>query len=208
MDNEKILINRKTLKAIASDTRMNILKALGNRKYTLSELSSKLSLSNATVKEHLDVLVNSDLIKKNENDYKWKYYSLTEKGKKLINPKEVKILISFMVSFLATIGFLITIFSRNTNLAVRSTKNMAMKVGTYSSEVVNDIVTESSQAMSSNAIDGINQIATVSIPSTISNIPLFLIIMSILFGIITIFLLGIYIQEKRSKKKIKIQVID
>lgn len=208
MDDEKILINRKTLKAIASDTRMNILKALNNRKYTLSELSSKLDLSNATVKEHLDVLVSSDLIKKQENNHKWKYYSLTDKGKKLINPKEVKFLISFMVSFVATIGFLISIFSRNANLAVRSTKDMVMNAGTYSSEVLNEAATESSQVVSSKAIDGINQVAVTSLPSATNNVPVFLIIMSILFGLITIFLLGIYIQEKRSKKKIKVQIID
>lgn len=103
MDN-KIIIDRPTLKAIAVDTRLEVLKSLGKRQKTLTELSKELNLSPATLKEHLDILLNVNLIKKNESR-KWKYYNLTYKGINLINPQETKALLSFVLGLILTIGF-------------------------------------------------------------------------------------------------------
>jgi predicted transcriptional regulator len=64
MTEEKILIDRDTLKAIASDTRLDILKSLSKRKKTLSELSKVLNLKSPTIKEHLDHIINSNLVLK------------------------------------------------------------------------------------------------------------------------------------------------
>ena len=103
MEDEKILIDRKTLKAISSDTRMDLLKHLSNRRYTLSELSKKMDLKNPTIKEHLDNLIDSNLVKKEESENKWKYYSLTRKGKKIIQPEEVNVLFAFSFSLLSAL---------------------------------------------------------------------------------------------------------
>ena len=78
---EKITIDKDTLKAIASDTRLNILKQLDKKKHTLSDLSKSLKLSGPTIKEHLDVLSKAGLVRKEASLRKWKYYSLTLKGK-------------------------------------------------------------------------------------------------------------------------------
>ncbi|GEM_PF-3545372 len=100
----KIVIDKPTLKAIAVDSRLDLLKSLGKRQKTLSELSKEIGLSPATLKEHLDILLKVELIKKNEAR-KWKYYSLTYKGINLINPKETKALWSFVLGLIMTIGF-------------------------------------------------------------------------------------------------------
>jgi len=80
-------IDRKTLKALAADTRLDILKSLGKRRKTPSELSKELSLATSTVVEHLEKLEEADLIRKEETGHKWIYYNLTEKGSALVKPK-------------------------------------------------------------------------------------------------------------------------
>jgi len=80
-------IDRKTLKALAADTRISILKSLSNRRKTPSELSRELSLATSTVVEHLNKLEEADLVKREETGHKWIYYNLTEKGGNLIRPR-------------------------------------------------------------------------------------------------------------------------
>jgi len=82
---DKNFFDKETLKAISSDTRSEILNLLNNKNYTLSDISDKLKLSNSTVKEHLDILNKNGLIIKEDTERKWKYYSLTPKGKYFCN---------------------------------------------------------------------------------------------------------------------------
>ena len=82
MDN--IVISRDDFKALASSTRTQIIKLLQERNHTLSELSKKLGLSNPTVKQHLDILEKAVLVQPLDEGRKWKYYSLTRKGKNML----------------------------------------------------------------------------------------------------------------------------
>ncbi len=122
---EKIVLDKETFKALAVDTRLNILKMLNSKSYTLSDISELLGMSNSTVKEHLDVLCNAGLIKKEETDRKWKYYSITFKGKRLIEPREVKVLFAFAVTVLSAIGLAIA-FIRNFHIVERP-EQMALR---------------------------------------------------------------------------------
>lgn len=80
-------IDRKTLKALAADTRLDILKSLSYRRKMPSELSKELNLAPSTVIEHLDRLEEADLVRREETGHKWIYYNLTEKGESLVRPK-------------------------------------------------------------------------------------------------------------------------
>jgi len=80
-------IDRKTLKALAADTRLDILKSLGKRRKTPSELSKELNLAPSTIIEHLNRLEEADLIRREETGHKWIYYNLTKKGSSLVKPK-------------------------------------------------------------------------------------------------------------------------
>jgi DNA-binding transcriptional ArsR family regulator len=80
-------IDRKTLKALAADTRLDILKSLGKRRKTPSELSKELHLATSTVTEHLDKLESADLIRREETGHKWIYYALTKRGENLVKPR-------------------------------------------------------------------------------------------------------------------------
>ncbi len=109
---EKILIDKETLKAIAVDTRLNILKLLFKKKYTLSDIAEILGLGNSTIKEHLDILSKAGLIKKEDTKRKWKYYSLTFKGRRLIEPREIKVLFAFITTLIAAVGMAF-VFAKN-----------------------------------------------------------------------------------------------
>jgi DNA-binding transcriptional ArsR family regulator len=80
-------INRETLKALASESRLDILKALADRRKMPAELAKQLGLSGSTVSEHLNVLEKAGLIKRIETGHKWIYYELTDKGVGLARPK-------------------------------------------------------------------------------------------------------------------------
>lgn len=112
---QKIVLDDKSFKALSSDSRVGILKSLGERRRTLSELSQKLDLGNSTVKEHCDILIDAELIKLVDEGRKWKYYQLTQKGKQIIMPglmDEVRVLIVLCLGVIAIGG--ITFFAMQT----------------------------------------------------------------------------------------------
>ncbi|MEK6958256.1 MAG: ArsR family transcriptional regulator [archaeon] len=84
----EISLTKNEFKALSSDTRVTILKSLDERNYTLSELAKKLGVAPPTAKQHTTILMQSDLIELKDEGRKWKYYSLTRKGKDLLYSKQ------------------------------------------------------------------------------------------------------------------------
>ncbi len=103
-DDEKISLDRSTFRVLSSDTRIQILKLLGKRRMTLSEMSKFLRMSVSSVKEHLDSLSQAGLIVQMDEGRKWKYYELTGKGKEIISPVEKRVFIVLGVSVLAAVS--------------------------------------------------------------------------------------------------------
>lgn len=112
MDGEKLVLDRKSFGALAVDSRVNILKALRERRKTLSELSQELGQSVSTTKEHLQKLEEAELIKKMEEGHKWKYYRLTRKGEQIVSPNtEVRVWILLAVSAMAFLYSALTMYA-------------------------------------------------------------------------------------------------
>ncbi|MBD3304630.1 metalloregulator ArsR/SmtB family transcription factor [Candidatus Woesearchaeota archaeon] len=103
MDEAKIVLDQDTFKALATGTRVKILKTLDKRRHTQSELSAVLDMSVPTVKEHLGALEKTGLVKRNEEGRKWIYYSLTEKAKCVLDPerKRLWIVLGFFLASVA-----------------------------------------------------------------------------------------------------------
>jgi DNA-binding transcriptional ArsR family regulator len=80
-------LDRRAIKALASDTRVAILKSLGVRRKMPSELAREQELAASTVIEHLGVLEGANLIRKVKTGHKWIYYELTRKGQELAAPR-------------------------------------------------------------------------------------------------------------------------
>ena len=129
----RIILDEKSFKALSADSRVSILKNLGERRKTLTELSQKLNLGSSTVKEHCDILVNAELIKQIDEGRKWKYYELTSKGKQITQPNlfdEVKVLIVLCLSTLVVGGFVFFMLMSLTG--VQSNATRAMVANDYS----------------------------------------------------------------------------
>lgn len=88
---ESLTLDREALKALASDTRLDILKRLDERQKTVTELARDLGLNKATVFEHCERLLGADLIQKIEDDRKWVYYQLSWKGRRILHPERMTI---------------------------------------------------------------------------------------------------------------------
>lgn len=88
---DEVVIDRALLKAIGAESRISILKSLLERRKTQSELADGLSLSAPTVLEHLDHLEGAGLVQKIDEGRKWKYYEITQKGRRLVKPSKVPI---------------------------------------------------------------------------------------------------------------------
>lgn len=116
-------IDRKTLKALAADTRLDILKSLSKRRKMPSELSKELDLATSTVTEHLDKLEEADLIRREETGHKWIYYQLTEKGESLVRPRiPIQFVLVLSISLLIiTAGFVYVNYYTGSNVALAPT---------------------------------------------------------------------------------------
>lgn len=170
---EKVLIDRQTLKAIAVDTRLSILKHLSKRNYTLSELSSLLGLRPPTLKQHLDSLLAADLVKKLDSENKWKYYTLTEKGRRLVEPREIKVLFMFLVSLFGAIAFAAKLVS---NFTITQTEPMLQSARSFGAM-------EEAMPM---AMDAATAVPADPIPSVVG---------FLFFLALSAFLLGVYLKK-------------
>ncbi len=84
----EISLTKNEFKALSSDTRVTILKSLDERNYTLSEIAKKIGVAPPTAKQHTTILMQSGLIELKDEGRKWKYYSLTRKGRDLLYSKQ------------------------------------------------------------------------------------------------------------------------
>ncbi len=84
----KITLDMETFKALASPTRLDVLKQLDDRRKTVTELARDMELNKATVHEHIGMLVKTGLVRKVDEGRKWIYYELTWEGKRLLHPTE------------------------------------------------------------------------------------------------------------------------
>jgi DNA-binding transcriptional ArsR family regulator len=101
MEEDKIVLDRKSFEALAVDSRVKILKSLKERRKTLSEIAKEQGMSVSGVKEHLETLEGVGLIEKKDDGHKWKYYELTKKGGNIVAPRELRVWILLSMSFIA-----------------------------------------------------------------------------------------------------------
>lgn len=107
----KVTLDREAFKALASDTRLEILRTLDGKKMSLTEISRATKLNKATLHEHLSKLLEADLVKRKERDgHKWVYYRLSWKGESLLHPENTKIVVMFSLAFMTLAAGLIQMF--------------------------------------------------------------------------------------------------
>jgi len=100
----RIELDKKALFALASDTRVEILRALQSMRRTVTQLADTLEVDKAAVHRHLQKLVEGELVKRYE-DHGFVYYGLSWKSRDLLSPTEnTKIIVLLGTFFWAVIG--------------------------------------------------------------------------------------------------------
>lgn len=101
MYQRKITLDQESFKALASDTRIEILKRLDKSQMTVTDLANDLSVNKSAVYKHLSRLLDAGLVKKLEDNRKWVYYKLSMKGMHLLHPERVQIALMLSAATLA-----------------------------------------------------------------------------------------------------------
>ncbi|HDP74239.1 MAG TPA: ArsR family transcriptional regulator [Candidatus Woesearchaeota archaeon] len=133
-EDRKVVVDFKTIKALSVDARLNIIRAISDKPKTLTDLSDELGLAASTIKEHLESLVQAALIEREETDRKWKYYTLTRKGERIVGKRETNTVFLLFTSIFFAIaglaGLLVRLFSRGVpgEMLVRSAMPETMEI--------------------------------------------------------------------------------
>ena len=100
LEGPRVTLDQASFRALASEVRVEVLKKLDERRMTVTDLANVLDLSKPTLLEHLEKLQAADLVKRLDEGRKWIYYELTGRGKKILHPERVTIVVSLCLSFL------------------------------------------------------------------------------------------------------------
>lgn len=95
----------KSVKALASPTRLEIINEVLEKEATTTGLADELGKSKSTVSSHLKVLTDSGLLDKDEEDGRRRVvYRPTEKARAIAEGKERKVKFSVVSSALTAVG--------------------------------------------------------------------------------------------------------
>jgi len=98
-------LDYKSVKALSSPTRLEILKMVLDEEATTTKISDELDKSKSTISSHLDVLTDSGLLEKDEEEGRRRVvYRPTSKAEAIANGRERKVKFSVVSSALTAFG--------------------------------------------------------------------------------------------------------
>ncbi len=103
-DAMKVELDKKSLFALASDTRVEILRSLQPMRRTVSQLSESLDIDKAAVHRHLKKMEEGGLVKRFE-EHGFVYYGLSWKARDLLMPNENTKIVVLLSAAWIFIGF-------------------------------------------------------------------------------------------------------
>jgi DNA-binding transcriptional ArsR family regulator len=171
----KVTLDMSTFKALASDTRLDILRSLDGKKMSLKDISTATKLNKATLHEHLAKLHEADLVKRKERQgHKWVYYKLSWKGECLLHPENTRIVVLFATTFITLCVGIIQLmlyvkgrvtdfgynaynFGQEVVLTEHGTTSDVLKKGLvddgYGGSVLTDLMEEGESYLASNSVN-------------------------------------------------------
>ena len=99
----EVTLDLESFKALASNTRVNFLKALRARGKTASELAKEAGISVQAASQHLEKMRKAGLVERRSRA-KWVYFDLTEAGLAVVEPAKSTVLLLLGASALAVLG--------------------------------------------------------------------------------------------------------
>lgn len=94
----KVTLDQASFRALASETRIAILRALSQKPHTLTDLANHLQISKPGVMKHLDLLQEAGLVSRDPPERKWILYRLTTKGERILDPNRTRIALALAFS--------------------------------------------------------------------------------------------------------------
>jgi DNA-binding transcriptional ArsR family regulator len=111
----RVELDKKSLFALASDTRLDILRSLQPMRRTVSQLSEALDIDKAAVHRHLKKMEEGGLVKRFE-DHGFVYYGLSWKARDLLSPNEnTRIIILLSASWILCLAIIFLVVLGTTN---------------------------------------------------------------------------------------------
>ena len=106
----RVELDKRALFALASDTRLDILKSLQPMRRTVTQLADTLGIDKAAIHRHLKTLEEGGFVKRYE-DHGFVYYGLSWKSRDLLSPNENTRVVILLSTFIILIGVTILIFA-------------------------------------------------------------------------------------------------
>jgi len=98
----RVILDQASFRALASETRIAILRALSEHQMTLTDLAERLQISKPGVMKHLELLQEAGLVLREDAERKWIYYKLTTKGERILDPERTRIALALGISAAVT----------------------------------------------------------------------------------------------------------
>lgn len=106
-DRDQIDMGRKDIKALSSDTRVEVLKVLSKSRKIAADLAKILDVTPSTMAEHLEKLEEAGLVQRIEDGHKWIYYEITRKGRNVIEPRiPIRLIITVFVGLAVAVSLI------------------------------------------------------------------------------------------------------
>jgi len=83
----KVVLEQKALEALASETRVGVLKQLGDKQKTITQIARALAMDKAAVYRHLQKLGEGRLVERDAS-HSFTYYRLTWQGRAVVRPQD------------------------------------------------------------------------------------------------------------------------
>lgn len=99
----RVELDKKALFALASDSRLEILKSMQPMRRTVTQLAETLGIDKAAVHRHLKTLEEGGFVKRYE-EHGFVYYGLSWKSRDLLSPGENTRVVILLTSFAAMLG--------------------------------------------------------------------------------------------------------
>lgn len=104
----RVELDKKALFALASDSRLEILKAMQPMRRTVTQLAETLGIDKAAVHRHLKMLEEGGFVKRYE-DHGFVYYGLSWKSRDLLSPGENTKVVILLTSSILMLGLVATL---------------------------------------------------------------------------------------------------
>lgn len=98
----RVVLDQASFRALASETRIAILRALSEHQMMLTDLAERLQISKPGVMKHLELLQEAGLVLREDAERKWIYYRLTTKGERILDPERTRIALALGFSAAVT----------------------------------------------------------------------------------------------------------